>query len=111
MTKPEVIGYYMGFELCKSEYREERHPQYNYLGYSARRGDCCIWDSTIKIANNYKGRPQSDGSKVNTFYHELTQLILDTMGEFELSTNEKFVSTFSSFLTGALKTFDYGSDR
>lgn len=73
-------------------------------------GDCCIWDSTIKIADNYKGRPQSDGSKVNTFYHELTHLILDTMGEYELSTNEKFISTFSSFLTGALKTFDYGSD-
>lgn len=39
MTKSEVIGYYKGFELYKSEYREERHPQYNYLGYSARRGD------------------------------------------------------------------------
>lgn len=71
-------------------------------------GDCCIWDSTIKIAHYYKGKPQSDDSKVNTFYHELTHLILDTMGEFELSTNEKFVSTFSSFLTGALKSFDYG---
>jgi hypothetical protein len=38
MTKSEVIGYYKGFELHKSEYREERHPQYNYLGYSAIRG-------------------------------------------------------------------------
>lgn len=73
-------------------------------------GNCCIWDSTIKIANSYKGTPQSDGSKVNTFYHELTHLILDTMGEYELSANEKFISTFSSFLTGALKSFDYGSD-
>ena len=39
MTKSEVIGYYKGFELRKSEYDEERHPQYNYLGYSARRGN------------------------------------------------------------------------
>lgn len=37
MTKSEIIGYYKGFELHKSEYREKPHPQYNYLGYSARR--------------------------------------------------------------------------
>lgn len=42
MTKPEAIGYYKGFELHKSEYREEPHPQYNYLGYSARRGEYYI---------------------------------------------------------------------
>ena len=42
MTKSEVIGYYKGFEIRKSEYREERHPQYNYLGYSARRGEYYI---------------------------------------------------------------------
>lgn len=38
MTKPDAIGYYKGFELHKYEYKEEPHPQYNYLGYSARRG-------------------------------------------------------------------------
>lgn len=42
MTESEVIGYYMGFELRKSEYMEERHPQYNYLGYSAIRGEYYI---------------------------------------------------------------------
>ena len=41
--------------------------------------------------------------KVNTFYHELTHSILDTMGESELSGNEKFVSCFSSFLTEAME--------
>lgn len=42
MTKSEVIGYYKGFKLYKSEYREERHPQYNYLGYSAICGEYYI---------------------------------------------------------------------
>ena len=41
---------------------------------------------------------------LNTFLHELTHTILDTMGEKELSSNEKFVSTFSSFLTEAIRT-------
>lgn len=41
--------------------------------------------------------------KVNTFFHELTHSILDTMGESELSANEKFVSCFSSFLTEAME--------
>lgn len=41
--------------------------------------------------------------KTNTFYHELTHSILDTMGESELSANEKFVSAFSSFLTEAME--------
>lgn len=41
--------------------------------------------------------------KVNTFYHELTHSILDTMGESELSANEKFVSSFSSFLCEAME--------
>lgn len=42
MTKSEVIGYYKGFEIRKSEYDEERHPQYSYLGYSARRGNAYV---------------------------------------------------------------------
>lgn len=36
MMTTKAIGKYKGFELRKSEYREKRHPQYNYLGYSAR---------------------------------------------------------------------------
>jgi len=42
-------------------------------------------------------------AKVNTFYHELTHSILDTMGESELSANEKFVCCFSGFLADAME--------
>ena len=40
--------------------------------------------------------------KVNTFYHEVTHAILDTMGESDLSSNEKFVNCFAGFLSDAM---------
>ena len=59
----------------------------------------------IKIYSTYgSGLKQSDTSKINTFYHELTHCILDTMGEYKLSRNEKFVTTFSGFLTEAMRS-------
>lgn len=59
----------------------------------------------IKIYNTYgSGFKQSNSSKINTFYHELTHCILDAMGEYKLSRNEKFVTTFSSFLTEAMRS-------
>ncbi len=58
----------------------------------------------IEIAETFnKDLKQSESSKVNTFYHELVHTILGTMGEFELNDNEKFVNTFASFLTEAMK--------
>lgn len=53
---------------------------------------------------------QSEGSKKNTFFHELTHCILDTMGEKELSGNEKFVNCFAGFLTEAMGSVSFESD-
>lgn len=61
-------------------------------------GDICIAEGTLRIAENFKSCKQSDGSKVNTFIHEVVHGVLDTMGECKLSGNEKFVCTFSSLL-------------
>jgi hypothetical protein len=67
-------------------------------------GTCCGADGFIEIADKHsKEGKQSESSKVNTFYHELTHTILRTMGESELNDNEKFVCCFSSFLTEAMK--------
>jgi len=67
-------------------------------------GQCCLAGGYIEIASQFsKNSVQSDGSKENTFYHELTHSILRTMGETELNDNEKFVCCFSSFLTEAMK--------
>lgn len=68
-------------------------------------GNCCLAKSTVNIARTYMDSDgiyeQSEESMRNTFYHELTHSILDTMAEFDLSKNEKFVSIFSSFLNEA----------
>lgn len=70
-------------------------------------GQCSLPEGYIKIAETSYGKEQSISSQNNTLYHEITHLILDTMGEFDLSKDEKFVSTFSSFLTSILKSFKY----
>ena len=61
-------------------------------------GDICIAEGTLKIADNFNNRKQCQSSKITTFIHEVVHGILDTMGESELSENEKFVCTFSSLL-------------
>ena len=61
-------------------------------------GQICIAEGKMLIADNFSTNKQSETSKVNTFIHEVVHGILDTMGETELSGNEKFVSTFASFM-------------
>ena len=58
----------------------------------------------IKIADNSKGYKQTGDSKLNTFIHECTHLILDNMGRGDLSQDEQFVCTFSGFATEILKS-------
>lgn len=70
-------------------------------------GRCCLGAGWIRIANAFNGEKHSESCKENTYYHELTHVILDTMGESELSANEKFVSCFSSFLTEAMTNAYY----
>ena len=61
-------------------------------------GDICIAEGILRIADNFKNSKQCQSSKITIFIHEIVHGILDTMGEFELSGNEKFVSTLSSLL-------------
>ena len=66
-------------------------------------GQCHVSAGWIEIADIVnKNDKQSEGSKNNTFYHELTHSILKTMGS-ELNDDEKFVCTFSSFLCEAMQ--------
>ena len=66
-------------------------------------GTCCVAQGFIEIAEMYNREAIVVPSvQFNTFLHELTHAILDTMGENELSANEKFVNTFSSFLAEAI---------
>ena len=66
-------------------------------------GECHLLEGYIEIADVFnKDQKQSESSKVNTYYHELTHCILKTMGEDELNHNEKFVCCFAGFLTEAM---------
>lgn len=66
-------------------------------------GETCLAAGYIEIPNKFnKDDTQCETSKHNTFYHELTHAILDTMGEKDLSGNEKFVSCFGGFLADAM---------
>lgn len=69
-------------------------------------GKCCVANGYVKLAQQFDGKEQSPTSIGNSYVHEVVHTILDTMGERELSSNEKFVCTFSSFLFGILKDTD-----
>lgn len=61
-------------------------------------GDCSFTDSQITICSKYKGEDINKCVIADTFYHEKTHIILDAMGEHELSKNEKFVEVFARLL-------------
>lgn len=66
-------------------------------------GTICVAEGVLRIADNFNNLKQCESSKINTFVHEIVHGILDTMGESELSGNEKFVSTFSSLLIDTIE--------
>ena len=66
-------------------------------------GTICVAEGVLRIADNFSNSKQCESSKINTFIHEVVHGVLDTMGESELSSNEKFVSTFSSLLIDTIE--------
>ena len=66
-------------------------------------GTICVAEGVLRIADNFDNLKQCESSKINTFVHEIVHGILDTMGESELSGNEKFVCTFSSLLIDTIE--------
>ena len=68
-----------------------------------RLGDICLAGGKIRIAKKFSDNEQSETSMTNTFIHEVVHGVLVTMGETELSGNEKFVLTFSSFIVDVIE--------
>lgn len=66
-------------------------------------GKICLAEGILHIADNFSNLKQSESSKINTFIHEVVHGVLDTMGEFELSKNEKFVCAFASLLVDTIE--------
>ena len=61
-------------------------------------GDCSFIDNQVNICSEYKGEKVSECSTVDTDYHEKVHIILDAMGEHDLSKQEKFVEVFARLL-------------
>ena len=59
---------------------------------------------TIALAETAGGNVLSHDRKAQTFFHELTHAILDSIGEDDLNENEQFIDAFSNALYGAIKT-------
>lgn len=62
-------------------------------------GKVRVSNGYIKIASNIDGSVQTESSMLNTYIHECTHAILDTMGRGDLSEDEVFVSSFAGFAT------------
>ena len=65
-------------------------------------GMICLASGELDIAETFYDYKQCESSKGNTFIHEVVHGVLDTMGEKELSSNEKFVNTFASLLVDVI---------
>ena len=66
-------------------------------------GTICVAEGVLQIADNFNNSKQCESSKINTFIHEVVHGVLDTMGESELSNNEKFVCAFASLLVDPIE--------
>lgn len=53
---------------------------------------------TLTLCKTDKTEPLSEDLILDTFYHEKVHMILDSMKENDLSSNEKFVDTFAKLL-------------
>lgn len=65
------------------------------LSHEGVLGDCSFNNNQISICSEYKGNKMPECATLDTFYHEKTHIILDAMGEHDLSRNEKFVEVFA----------------
>lgn len=70
-------------------------------------GDCSFTDNRINVCSKYKGEELPECSVVDTFYHEKIHIILDSMGEHELSKNEKFIEVFARILRQSDESAEY----
>mgnify|MGYP001774098977 FL=1 len=67
-----------------------------------RLGQCDLTHGKIIINND-----QTPTSMENTCIHEMIHSILDTMGNYDLSHDEVFVSTFAAFALEIIKSAKY----
>lgn len=61
-------------------------------------GESIYSSKKIMLCDNLGIKKLSEDTIMDTFYHEKIHMILDSMSEHELSSNEKFVDIFAKLL-------------
>lgn len=79
----------------------------DYVDFGANEGSCEHLKLKIEIAKKDTKGNVPETVQEHTYFHEITHMILDSMGEGELSQNEKFVDTFSGLLHQVITTSKY----
>lgn len=67
--------------------------------------DC--YKRKITLCDTYKGEKLKKDVILESFYHEKVHMILDSMGEHNLSANEKFVEIFAMLIRQSIETEEY----
>ena len=62
------------------------------------------FQNEVVVKSHYNGKPYNKQQQVQCFYHELVHVILMTMNEHELNSNEQFVDIFGQFFYQFMKT-------
>lgn len=87
-------------------------PDAALIDTSKALGESCFDVSLVKLHVDHKANEPALQERIqSTFYHELVHFILFSMGEREMTHNEKFVHMFASLLRQALLTAEYAEDN
>jgi hypothetical protein len=78
-----------------------------YCNDHQKYGESDYSQSKITLSFTDKLNELSEGKILDTFYHEKVHMILDTMMERELSSNEKFVDQFAKLLRQSDETSQF----
>ena len=76
----------------------EKFESHTYLG------ECSIGQTSITISKTWCGQKVSKQSKEQTIYHEALHAMLDTLGYYKLSQDEKLVQGLSVLIEQFEKT-------
>lgn len=87
----------VGGQLFNVEYNRDRHNMSNFGQSSNASCKIILQDECTEGELCFQ-------SKCNTFWHEVTHMILDSMGYVDLSSDEKFVSSFGSMLNEVMQS-------
>lgn len=70
-------------------------------------GESSVFDCRIKLQESNCGQIVTNKQNQNTYFHEIIHMMLDQIGELELSKNEKFVQTMGNMLFEFLRTAEW----